>query len=180
MRDRLAVQKNAGGLSAVHLPHRGRRDQVPRRAGKARNRYSAWAPAEPGLIRLPNRRDHDDCLLDADRGGDDAVPHHRARQVGRWRRQSRATSELGKPFGLAPAHGLGARNHFEAFPAFAAAVFVAELTHAPQSRIDQLAGIFVLLRVIYTALYVADQATLRSVAWSLGLIAVLWLFVLGV
>src|SRR5258708_13651230 len=30
------------------------------------------------------------------------------------------------------------RNHFEAFPAFAAAVFVAELTHAPQSRIDQL------------------------------------------
>jgi uncharacterized MAPEG superfamily protein len=77
--------------------------------------------------------------------------------------------------------GASARiGHFEAFPAFAAAVFVAELTHAPQSRIDQLAGIFVLLRVVYTALYVADQATLRSVVWSLGLIAVLWLFVLGV
>ena len=59
-------------------------------------------------------------------------------------------------------------------------MFVAELTHAPQSRIDQLAGIFEALRVIYTALYVADQATLRSVVWSLGLIAVLWLFVLGV
>jgi uncharacterized MAPEG superfamily protein len=72
------------------------------------------------------------------------------------------------------------RNHFEAFPAFAAAVFVAELTHAPQSRIDQLAGIFVLLRVIYTALYVADQAILRSIVWSLGLIAIIWLFVLGV
>jgi uncharacterized MAPEG superfamily protein len=72
------------------------------------------------------------------------------------------------------------RNHFEAFPAFAAAIFVAELTHAPQSRIDQLAGIFVLLRVIYTALYMADQAILRSIVWSLGLIAVIWLFVLGV
>ena len=72
------------------------------------------------------------------------------------------------------------RNHFEAFPAFAAAVFVAELTHAPQSRIDQLAGIFVLLRVIYTALYIADQAFLRSIVWSLGLIAIIWLFVLGV
>jgi uncharacterized MAPEG superfamily protein len=72
------------------------------------------------------------------------------------------------------------RNHFEAFPAFAAAVFVAELTHAPQSRIDLLAGIFVLLRVIYTALYVADQATLRSIVWALGLITVIWLFVLGV
>ncbi len=47
-------------------------------------------------------------------------------------------------------------------------------------RIDRLAGIFVLLRVIYTALYVADQATLRSIVWSPGLIAVLWLFVLGV
>ena len=72
------------------------------------------------------------------------------------------------------------RNHFEAFPTFAAAVFVAELTHAPQARIDELAGIFVLLRLIYTALYIADQATLRSIVWSLGLIAVIWLFVLGV
>ena len=72
------------------------------------------------------------------------------------------------------------RNHFEAFPAFAGAVFVAELTHAPQTRIDQLAGIFVLLRVIYTALYIADQAILRSIVWSLGLIAVIWLFVLGI
>ncbi len=72
------------------------------------------------------------------------------------------------------------RNHFEAFPAFAAAVFVAELTHATQSRIDQLAGVFVLLRVIYTALYIKDKAILRSLVWSLGLIVVIWLFVLGV
>jgi uncharacterized MAPEG superfamily protein len=72
------------------------------------------------------------------------------------------------------------RNHFEAFPAFAAGVIVAELAHAPQSRIDLLAGIFVLLRLIYTALYLADQATLRSIVWSLGLVAVISLFVLGV
>jgi uncharacterized MAPEG superfamily protein len=37
----------------------------------------------------------------------------------------------------------------------------------------------VLLRVIYTALYIADQATLRSIAWSLGFVVVIWLFVLG-
>jgi uncharacterized MAPEG superfamily protein len=71
-------------------------------------------------------------------------------------------------------------NHFEAFPVFAAAVIVAELEHASQSRIDLLAGIFVLLRLIYTALYLADQATLRSIVWSLGLVVVIWLFVLGV
>jgi uncharacterized MAPEG superfamily protein len=72
------------------------------------------------------------------------------------------------------------RNHFEAFPAFAAMVIVAELAHAPQSRIDLLAGIFVFLRLIYTVLYLADQAALRSTVWSLGLLAVIWLFVLGV
>jgi uncharacterized MAPEG superfamily protein len=43
-----------------------------------------------------------------------------------------------------------------------------------------LAGIFVLLRVIYTALYEADQVILRSIVWSLRLIAVIWLFELGV
>jgi uncharacterized MAPEG superfamily protein len=72
------------------------------------------------------------------------------------------------------------RNHFEAFPAFAAAVIVAELTHAPQTRIDLLAGIFVLLRLIYTVLYLADQAALRSIVWSLGILTVIWLFVLGI
>jgi uncharacterized MAPEG superfamily protein len=72
------------------------------------------------------------------------------------------------------------RNHFEAFPAFAAAVFVAELAHAPQSRIDLLAGIFVVLRVIYTALYIVNQATLQTIVWSLGLVVVIWMFVLGV
>lgn len=71
------------------------------------------------------------------------------------------------------------RNHFETFPIFAAAVFVAELTQAPQNRIDLLAGIFVAVRIVYTALYLADQASLRSIAWSLGFIVTLWLFVLG-
>ncbi|MBV9825267.1 MAG: MAPEG family protein [Alphaproteobacteria bacterium] len=71
------------------------------------------------------------------------------------------------------------RNHFEAFPAFAAAVLVAEMTHAPQTRIDLLAGIFVLLRLVYTGLYIADLATLRSIVWGLGMITVVSLFVLG-
>ena len=71
------------------------------------------------------------------------------------------------------------RNHFEAFPAFAAAVIVAELAHMPQGRIDLLAGAFVLLRIVYTGLYLADWSTLRSIAWALGFICVLGLFVLS-
>src|SRR3954468_17220864 len=104
------------------------------------------------------------CLANLDGGLDNRAPRLSLESLSGWRQRADW------------AH----RNHFEAFPAFAAAVFVAVLTGAPQSRIDQLAGIFVLLRVIYTALYIADQAILRSIFWSLGLIAVIWLFVLGV
>ena len=71
------------------------------------------------------------------------------------------------------------RNHFEAFPAFAAAVIVAELARLPQDRIDLLAGCFVLLRIVYTGMYLADWSTLRSIAWALGFICVLGLFVLN-
>lgn len=71
------------------------------------------------------------------------------------------------------------RNHFEAFAPFAAGVIVAELAHMPQNRIDLLAGAFVLSRIIYTAMYLANWSALRSIMWSLGFIAVLGLFVWG-
>ena len=71
------------------------------------------------------------------------------------------------------------RNHFESFPAFAAAVIVAELCKAPQARIDLLAGAYVVLRLVYTAMYLADLPGLRSLVWALGFVAVIWLFVLG-
>ncbi|HXM84672.1 MAG TPA: MAPEG family protein [Stellaceae bacterium] len=71
------------------------------------------------------------------------------------------------------------RNHFEAFAPFAAAVIVAELAHAPQSRIDLLAGAFILLRLIYTALYIANQAAWRSIVFTLGFLCIVALFVIG-
>jgi uncharacterized MAPEG superfamily protein len=71
------------------------------------------------------------------------------------------------------------RNHFEAFAPFAAAVIIAELAQVPQPRIDIAAGAFILLRIVYTALYIADLATLRSIAWSLAFVCVLALFVMS-
>jgi uncharacterized MAPEG superfamily protein len=68
------------------------------------------------------------------------------------------------------------RNHFEAFAPFAAAVIVAELAHGAQAKIDLVAGAFIVLRIVYTGLYIADLATLRTIAWSLGFICVLALF----
>ncbi|HTH44088.1 MAG TPA: MAPEG family protein [Oxalicibacterium sp.] len=71
------------------------------------------------------------------------------------------------------------RNHFEAFPFFAAGILVAQLCHVPQGRIDMLAATFIVLRVVYTALYLADRATLRSLCWALGYLCVIALFVLS-
>lgn len=68
-------------------------------------------------------------------------------------------------------------NSFEAFPAFAAAVLVAQFTHAPQQAIDQLAMAWVVARLGYGAFYVADLAVLRSLAWLAGMICVVGLFV---
>lgn len=57
-------------------------------------------------------------------------------------------------------------NAWEAFPFFAAGVLAAQWMGAPQGRIDLLALAFVILRVAFLALYLADKATLRSLVWA--------------
>ena len=68
-------------------------------------------------------------------------------------------------------------NSFEAFPLFAAAVIVAQMLAAPQARVDMLALVFVAARIAYLGLYLADLATLRSVAWLVGLVSAVAIFV---
>lgn len=68
-------------------------------------------------------------------------------------------------------------NAFEAFPAFAAAVILAQLADVDHSRIGLLALIFVLARGFHGIFYVADQANLRTAAWFTGLICVVVLLV---
>jgi uncharacterized MAPEG superfamily protein len=70
-------------------------------------------------------------------------------------------------------------NGFEAFPLFAAAVIVAQLTGAPQARVDLLAIVFVIARVAHFGLYLADLATLRSIAWLVGIGCAIAIFVAG-
>jgi uncharacterized MAPEG superfamily protein len=67
-------------------------------------------------------------------------------------------------------------NSFEAFPFFAAAVIIAHIAGAPQGRIDLFAVVFILARLFYIAFYVADMATLRSLAWFVGIGSVVALF----
>lgn len=59
-------------------------------------------------------------------------------------------------------------NTFEAIPFFFAAVIIAHQLHASQGRLDLLAVLFVVLRIVYIALYVGDKANARSVVWALA------------
>lgn len=68
------------------------------------------------------------------------------------------------------------QNGFEAFPLFAAAVFAASFLKAPQGTIDALALAFILARLAYTACYVADWPTSRSLVWSAGWLATVAIF----
>ncbi len=68
-------------------------------------------------------------------------------------------------------------NGFEAFPFFAAAVIIAHLAGVAQDNIDLLAMGFIAARVVYSILFVAGIAVLRSVVWALGLFACIGLFI---
>jgi uncharacterized MAPEG superfamily protein len=69
-------------------------------------------------------------------------------------------------------------NHFESFAPFAAAVLLAQQAGAAQDRIDMLAVVYLVARIAYTAAYLADRHVIRSLCWTAGLIAVVWLFLL--
>lgn len=60
-------------------------------------------------------------------------------------------------------------NSFEALPFFIGAVIIAHQLGAPQPRLDLLAAAYVGLRVVFVVLYVANQANLRSLVWTLAL-----------
>ncbi|CAG9175171.1 hypothetical protein LMG23992_02883 [Cupriavidus laharis] len=72
------------------------------------------------------------------------------------------------------------RNHFEAFPFFAAAVLTATYLQAPQARINELAVVFIIARVLYTVCYLTDRATLRTLCWTIGFLSVVGIFLLPV
>lgn len=68
-------------------------------------------------------------------------------------------------------------NSFEALPVFIAAVLVAQLAGVSGFMVGALALAFVLLRVLYIALYLSDRAAARSVVWMLGMGVCIALFV---
>ena len=70
-------------------------------------------------------------------------------------------------------------NSLEAFPFFAVAVILALLTGVEPVVVDMLCILFTAARVAYVLCYLKDKALFRSLFWSVGLLAVLTLYVLA-
>ena len=67
------------------------------------------------------------------------------------------------------ARALGAHiNGIESFPFFATAVLLAEFRLGPQRLIDELAVLFLIVRIAYVFTYLGDRPTLRSILWNIG------------
>jgi uncharacterized MAPEG superfamily protein len=67
------------------------------------------------------------------------------------------------------ARALGAhQNGIEAFPFFAVAVLLAEFRAGPQRLINELAILFLIVRIAYVLTYLGNRPTLRSILWSIG------------
>ncbi|ATP52421.1 MULTISPECIES: MAPEG family protein [unclassified Pseudomonas] len=72
------------------------------------------------------------------------------------------------------------QNSYEAFPAFAAAVLVADIVgNAEQVTQDVLGVMYITSRLLYIICYLADWAALRSVVWFAGLALIVAFFVVS-
>ena len=70
-------------------------------------------------------------------------------------------------------------NTFEALPFFFAAVIIAHQLRAAQALLDILAFAFVMLRLAYIVMYVADMAKIRSAVWVAALGVNIWILFTG-
>ncbi|MEW9842413.1 MAPEG family protein [Pseudomonas juntendi] len=73
------------------------------------------------------------------------------------------------------------QNSYEAFPAFAAAVLVADIVgNAEQVTQDVLGVMYITSRLLYIICYLADWAALRSLVWLAGLAIIVAFFVVSI
>jgi uncharacterized MAPEG superfamily protein len=90
----------------------------------------------------------------AQRGGkyDNALPRQWLAQLTGWPMRANAAQA----------------NCFEAMPFFFVAVVLAHQMRALQGTLDMMCAMFVVMRVLYVLMYVANMSTLRSAVWFMG------------
>ena len=69
-------------------------------------------------------------------------------------------------------------NGLEAFPLFAVAVITATMRGVSPTWLDSAAGSWLVVRVLYTAVYLADMARIRPALWFLSVLISTAIFVL--
>jgi uncharacterized MAPEG superfamily protein len=62
-------------------------------------------------------------------------------------------------------------NSFEALPFFIGAVVIAHQLGAHQGRLDILAFVYIVLRMVYIMMYVANMANVRTMVWASAFVA---------
>lgn len=102
------------------------------------------------------------ALARSEGGYDNKHPRRRQAELTGWADRARA------------AH----YNTMEAFAPFAVGVMVAHLAGLDQHRASVLSIVFVVCRVIYPVLYIANLDYLRTAVWTVGHAATLGLYLL--
>ncbi len=67
-------------------------------------------------------------------------------------------------------------NTHESIPAFMAAVIIAQQMQGDQVMIDSLAIAYIVLRIVYGILYMANIGLMRTLAWTAALGCILAMF----
>ena len=78
----------------------------------------------------------------------------------------------------APVRWARIRTASRAFPFFAAAVLLAEFRGAPQNLINELAVLFLIVRIAYVLTYIGNRPRLRSILWNIGFVINIAIFFL--
>ncbi len=87
---------------------------------------------------------------------------------------------LQRTTGAAARANAAQQNSYETLPVFLAAVLAAMLFFVPQSIINTLAWLYVIIRIGYCVAYIANLATFRSILWVLSMACSLMLFYLAI
>jgi uncharacterized MAPEG superfamily protein len=70
-------------------------------------------------------------------------------------------------------------NSFEGLPFFIGAVIIAHQLGAPQVRLDVLAFVYIVMRLLFIMMYVAGLPTMRSVAWTVAFLVNIAILLIG-
>lgn len=114
-----------------------------------------WCLLAAALLHLISKLPLAAAMAREGRGYDNRHPRDQQARLTGWGRRAKAVHD----------------NQIESFPLFAAGVLAATLTTPSSAAIGLVAAAYVVARLVYIALYLADLATLRSAVWSVGYLA---------